>query len=174
MTTPSATDTPGLGTWYYQVIARDAVGNKSTPSTETRVFVATTKTVTPTADTWANEGAPTQVNGTATILFSRSSTGAVPYLRFVLPPVPDGTRLTAAVLRLHTTTNAACGCTTAGSVNSQNVRFAADTWDESTLNWANRPALSGPVLGTLGATGENLSYDVVLDITPLTPLTARR
>ncbi len=82
-------------------------------------------------------------------------------LRFHFPAAPAGQALTGASLHLRTTSLAS-----AGSANTLNVRTATDTWTESGTLFANRPAVSGPTLGTLpGPTAPNTNYDIALDTT---------
>ncbi len=157
------------GTWYYLVAARDAAGNIGPVSAEVSATVApqpATITVSPTADTYANQGAPTTNYGTMSSLNSRGNPAAISYLRMVLPPAPAGKALTSAVLRIRTSTDAS-----AGSVEQHTVRTAVDTWDELTLTWNNHPAITGPLLGTIaGGTVPNTSYDTALDPSALSAL----
>ena len=161
----STTDSPGLGTWYYDVITTDAAGNPSTASdqavaTVTDLVPPTVVTVSPTADTYVNSGAAGTNYGSTSSLLSRGSpSAAASYLRFSLPAAPAGKTLTGVLLRLHTTTDSS-----AGSGDTQSVQIAGNTWTESGMTWNNRPAISGALLGTLaGAPAVNASYDVALD-----------
>ncbi|WP_205739613.1 PQQ-dependent sugar dehydrogenase [Georgenia sp. SYP-B2076] len=104
-------------------------------------------TRTPIADATANAGAPTTSNGTSASLASQGTNpGQIAYLRFALPAAPAGKTLTGAVLRYRTTTLAS-----AGTDEPHTIRVSGDAWSEATLNWANRPALTGAALGTLPA-----------------------
>jgi fibronectin type 3 domain-containing protein len=160
------------GRWYYRVIARDASGNVGPASPEAFVDVAapppTVLSVTPVADTYANQGAPSTNFGTSASLLSRGTSGGVSYLRFALPAAPAGKQLVSAVLRIRTTTEA-----TAGSVDSHTVRLADDQWSESSLTWNNRPALNGEPLATLtGTTAVSTVYDTSVNTDRLAALLA--
>ncbi len=137
------------GTWYYRVIARDAAGNSSAASTQVSAVVSSAPTVVainPVADTYANAGATATNYGTSSTLASRGSIGAISYLRFVLPAAPSGKTLTGATLTIRTTTDV-----NAGSLETHTVALASDVWVENTLTWANRPAITGPVIGTIAS-----------------------
>lgn len=139
----------GQGTWYYRVVAVDAAGNASDASTAAVATVhagATSRSVEPVADTYANEGGPSLNFGTQASLLARGSRGGVSYLRFAVPSAPEGTTLRAAVLRIRTNTDPL-----SGSVDPFTVRLAGDAWNETELTWNNRPAAAGAVLGTLPA-----------------------
>jgi len=157
------------GTWYYRVLAKDAAGNLSSASFEVAASIApmpSVVTVTAIADSFGNAGAPTGINGSSTSLASRGNVGATSYLRFALPAAPSGKTLTNAVLKLRTTTTAS-----AGSLEPHTVQVAANGWDESTLTWNNRPALTGPVLGSItSAAAINTQYETPLDVAGLQPL----
>ena len=160
----------GAGTWYYRVVAKDGAGNRSTPSAQASAVVTSTTTPTtvsrtPTADTYANEGAASTVYGATSSLASRGSLGYVSYLRFVVPAAPSGKTLTGAVLRIRTSSE-----TFAGSASGHSVQFASDSWSETTLTWSNRPARSGSSLGTIAAGAPNTFYDTVLNASALQSL----
>jgi hypothetical protein len=163
-TSPGFTEPLGPGTYYYRVLAQDGAGNLSSPSAQAAATVAaapapTTTTLSPTADTFANAGAPSTSYGSSTTLTSRGSPGAVAYLRFVLPPAPAGMTLTSAVLSLRTTTDS-----TSGSAATQAIAVASDTWNEAALTWNNRPALTSIGVGTVpGGTATSSAFSVPLD-----------
>jgi hypothetical protein len=166
---PSTTtyvDTPGLGTWFYKVIATDGSGNRSLPSPETRAYVAITSALNSLADTYANQGAPSTNFGTQTVLVSSLASGStrIPYFRFSVPPVPAGTSITSAVLRLRSASTTGCNCNTPGTTQPTDVRFADDTWTETGLTYNNRPAFTGPVLTTIPSIPDNASFDANLDV----------
>jgi hypothetical protein len=143
-----------VGTYYYKVVARDAAGNSSPASAQAPATITdpgsvpTVVTLTPTADAYGNAGAPSTNYGTSSSLASRGTSGYASYLRFVLPTAPAGKTLTGATLRLTSSSDP-----TAGSIDVQTFSIAADTWTESTLTWTGRPAVTGPVLGTLSGAG---------------------
>lgn len=162
---PSYNDAGPLaaGTYYYRVTARDAVPNVSNASAQATAVISsgstpTVVTLTPTADTYGNAGATTTNYGTSSSLASRGTSGYATYMRFVLPAAPAGKTLTGATLKLTTSTDA-----TAGTIDPQTISIASDAWVESTLTWANRPAVTGPTLGTLsGATAVSTAYTTTL------------
>ncbi|ABS03311.1 DUF7594 domain-containing protein [Kineococcus radiotolerans] len=167
-TTATAIDDPGTGTWYYRVTAVDAAGNTSPASAQVQVQVergATTVNLSPTADTFANAGAPGTNFGTSAQMTSRGSTGAIAYLRFDLPAAPAGTSLLSATLRLRTSSDSL-----AGSVEPAPIRLATGDWGETTLTWRDKPALGSAVLGTVpaGSTPEQ-PFAVPLTAAALSP-----
>ena len=183
-TTSRIADTTGLsytdtnrpaGTWYYRVTATDAAGNTGPGSNEA---TATTQPSAPptvlavesAADTYTSASAPTTDFGTSGSLAVYGSPDATTVLRFQVPAAPAGQTLTGAILRIRTTSLAS-----AGSANTLNVRSAADSWSETGTLYANRPAVSGPTLGSLpGGTAANTAYDIPLDTSLMTGWTGSR
>ncbi len=165
-TTTSFTEqfNPG-GTWTYRVVAADAAGNESEPSDGTTITVptppvSTVLTLTPSADSYVNTGLKTTNFGSATNVIVDSDPAQYALMRFVLPAAPAGSTLTSAQLRVRTTTSAS-----ASSVDPHTVLFGSDAWTESTVNWNNRPAADGAILGAVPAgTAVNQSYAVALDV----------
>ena len=146
--TSHAATTPS-GTWYYQVVAVDAAANRSAVSPQAQaVVVAPVKVVhvRPSADTYANEGAPSTNYGSSTSLSSRGELGAVSYLRFAVPTAPAGTTLRSAALQFRTTTQSI-----ASSTSSHSVKVAGNSWTESGVTWKARPAVTTQELGTIAA-----------------------
>jgi glycosyl hydrolase family 71 len=91
------------------------------------------------------------------------ATPATSYLRFNLPATPAGKKLVGAALRIHTTTNK-------GSVTgaATNVFLADNVWQEKTLSWKAKPAVTGAPLGTLAkAPAVNTTYRIPLNATTL-------
>ncbi len=183
-TTTRIADTTGLsytdtnrpaGTWYYRVTATDAAGNTGPGSNEA---TATTQPAAPptvlavesAADTYTSASAPTTDFGTSGSLAVYGSPDATTVLRFQVPAAPAGQTLTGAILRIRTTSLAS-----AGSANTLNVRSAADSWSETGTLYANRPAVSGPTLGSLpGGTAANTAYDIPLDTSLMAGWTGSR
>lgn len=168
-------DTPGLaftdsgrpaGTWYYRVTARDAAGNMSEGSTAVVATVQLsgppiTRTAPIVADTFTSAGSPSTNYGTSATLGIYATPSITSLLRATLPDVPDGASITAVTLRVRTSTLAS-----AGSADVVKIRFADDTWSETSTVYTNRPAVSGSVLGTLAAgTLPSTAYDISLDVT---------
>ena len=155
--------TAPAGTWSYRVVAKDAAGNRSAASAEARVVVAapttvvtapTTVRVTPSADTYANEGAPSTNFSTSWSLSSRGNIGAVSYLRFSIPATPAGKTLKKAVLQMRIKPESY-----AGSATAHSVKVANNTWTSTAVTWKSRPAVTTQVLGTVagGTTPDTLS-----------------
>jgi len=103
--------------------------------------------LTPTADAYANAGAVSSNVGSSSSMASQgTSPGQISYLRFALPAAPAGKTLTGAVLTYRTTL-----LDTAGTTEPHTIRFSGNSWVESTLNWTNKPALTGTAIGTIPA-----------------------
>ena len=96
--------------------------------------------------TYTSSSAPTTDFGTSGSLAVYGSPDATTVLRFQSPAAPAGQTLTRAILRIRTTSLAS-----AGSANTLNIRSAADSWSETGTLYANRPAVSGPTLGSCPA-----------------------
>ena len=145
------------GTWHYRVVARDAAGNTSAPSTTVAATVATltqtTSTVLDAADMYVSANTPNDNFGTGTSLSAYGTPSVTSYLRFVVPAGPDGASLTGARLRFRTSNIAS-----AGTANTLNVRTASDSWNETTTTYATRPSV-GSVVGTrAGAPASDTTY----------------
>jgi hypothetical protein len=118
----------------------------------------------PTADSYVRAGAPSTNFGSSPSLYARGgATPAVSYLRFKLPSAPAGKQLTAATLRLRTTTVAS-----AGSKVSQKVTLADDTWTGTGLTWKNRPATRQQLGTVVAGTVRDTPYTPTLQSTALT------
>ncbi len=172
VTGTSSTDTGVLGgTWYYKVIAFDDAGNRSASSDAASAVVvppaSTSTTLSPTADTYVNAGNRTQNYGSTTSAIVDGSPVQQFLLRFDLPAAPSGQQLTSATLRLHTT-----GQSFASSVDDMEVRLASNTWDESTVTYETRPAVSSTVVGTQGPVDLNGTYEITLSASQLRALGA--
>ncbi|MBD7919255.1 DNRLRE domain-containing protein, partial [Cellulomonas sp. Sa3CUA2] len=146
------------GTHHYQVVARDAAGNTG-PAAAAGADVpvpggdAVNVNLSPTSDTYSNQGAPGSAYGTSTSLASRGSLSYASYLAFELPAAPEGLTLVAAHLQVRTTTAAY-----AGSLDEHQVSAITTPWAESTLTHAARPAV-GAAIGTItGATDLSTAY----------------
>ncbi len=137
---------PRRGTYYYRVIALDAVGNKSQASIALKVVVGTHKSatvlLTPTADSYVNEAAPTTNFGAESNMASRGHLGYISYFSYALPKTPAGMKLTSVTLQLRTTTDP-----TAGSAGKHFVKLTTGSWTERRVTWKNRPKPTGSTLG---------------------------
>ncbi len=125
-------------------------------------------TITPAADTYGNQGASSTNYGASSSVASVGGTASVAYLRFLLPTTPAGSVLQSASLRLKTTNIAS-----AGSLGKHLVREGNNTWTESALTWANRPAVTGSTLAEFGISDINLQVSIPLDVPGMTQLTGR-
>ena len=153
------------GTSYYQVLAADEAGNVSGPSNEASATVVplpqpVSLTLTPTADTYVNAGAPNTATGSFTTLATRGTSAYITYMRFnASSQVPAGQHLVSATLRFSTTADSF-----AGSADPQQTVAMAGDWSEATTTYNNRPQTSSTLLGTLaGPTAPNASYSISLD-----------
>jgi len=142
-TATSATVT-GLtnGTAYtFDVRAVNAVGTSLASARSTAVTPrATPRTVTlnPVADTMAKEAAPTSTWGSKAVLTSDKLDTTAPsairsYLRFTVPALAAGERITGASLSLNVT----------NATGNGPALWRTGTFTESTLSWNTKPAHSG-------------------------------
>jgi hypothetical protein len=117
----------------------------------------TAVTLTPTADTYVNSASPGTQYGTSATVWVDNSPINTGYLKFNLAPYA-GRTITAATLKLHTTTSAS-----SGSGGTFTVRpVSDDSWSESTT-YTTRKALGSTILGSLAKpTATNAAYSVTL------------
>ena len=154
------------GTYYYRVVAIDEAGNAGEASDEAKATVAgpppaepVTLSLTPTADTYVNQGAPNATHGAATSMASRGSLAYTSYLRFTPgTTVPPGMRLLSATLRVYTTSDPL-----ANSVDRHSVQTVTGDWTEAGTTYNTRPGVGSAVLGALSPTATNTAYSVELD-----------
>lgn len=106
-----------------------------------------TITVYANADTYVYEAAPTPDAGTDPSLYVMSSVdGNVRTLvGFPLPAIPEGCEITAATLRLESTSE------TAG--RTLEVHQATGAWTEAGVTWGNQPATTGTAAATSSGLG---------------------
>jgi hypothetical protein len=158
------------GTHYYRVLAVDGAGNAGPLSEAVAADVAAVNpdqvvTVASVADTWVNSTATTATAGSSWVFRAKGgSSPQVPYLRFVLPTPPPGTSLAGARLQLRTSSNS-----WSGSGAQYDIRLVSDNaWQEGTMTWTNRPAVSGTVLGSVpGGTSVVQTVEVPLTVQQL-------
>ena len=161
-----------VGTWFYRVIAVDAAGNPSAASAQASAVVSggavQTVVLSPTEDTYAAQASPNTNLGTSASMNARGgSSSFTAYLKFTLPSAPAGTTLTGASLSVRTTTDAA-----AGSADSYVVSLAPSSWSETTLTWANRPAVGAAVGSFAPPTVPNTRYNALVEASALSGLPA--
>lgn len=163
-----------VGTWYYRVAAVDSSGNASAASESvSAVVTAPPQPVASVAtqDSWVNSGSTSATAGSSWVMRARGgSPEQVSYMRFRLPDPVAGRTMQSAVLRLATSENS-----WAGSAAAFDVRLVEDsTWQEATLSWATRPAVSSTVLGTVpSGTVPSSEFDVVLSAAQLAAFAGR-
>jgi hypothetical protein len=106
----------------------------------------------PSADSYIRSSSAGSNYGTATTLQVRS--GYTSLLQFNLAPVPTGTTVAKATLRVYVDS-----VTTAGSFNVKPVNAA---WTETGVTWTSAPALGTAVAGpiSVGTTGQFIVVDV--------------
>jgi hypothetical protein len=165
-----------LGTFYYKVRAKDAVGNLSDPSSAASAsVVANTVTLQVIEDASARSGQPTtNVGSENQVSAVGGGTPVWALLKFNLPAAPPGTTITSANLTVRTSTDPS-----ATSIDSYDVHVLNGAWTESALTWNNRPTGVGAKVGTLtGTTALNTFYTLTGDPVALaglggSPLTLR-
>ncbi|CAN7326610.1 LamG-like jellyroll fold domain-containing protein [Knoellia sp. LjRoot47] len=152
----------GAGTFTVRLTVTDDDGDTGTATaTATPTAPAPPQTVSlvATADGYAHSANASLLTGTHRSMLSDGSPTVTAFTRFALPAAPAGTELLSATLRVRTV-----GTTTAPSVDSLSVRSAANSWDESTLNWTTRPATEAASLGSVGSLpATNTAYEITLD-----------
>jgi hypothetical protein len=164
----SVTTKPNVQDFQYVGVSslrNGRTGTSSTPTPEpTPAPATTTRTLAPTADAYANQGAPTERFGASSSLASQGTKAATAYLKFTLPAAPAGKTLRSATLKVRTS-NAAV----AGSATAHTVKLAGNGWTEAGLIWNNRPAVTGATLGSLTGRAANTAYSATLSATALRP-----
>ena len=115
------------------------------------------QTVTSDADTFVDEAAPAANHGSRGSMFVNSQKPAAnqrALVRFPLPAVPSGCAVTGAALGL--------GALTADTNRTLEAYAAATAWDESTVTWADQPAISG--IAASAPAGINPTFDVLTQV----------
>lgn len=117
-----------------------------TPTTAPANPAAASKTVTvaPIADTYVNEGAPTNNSGVTSSLVSRGSPGATAHLRFRLPAAPQGTTLKSASLEYWVGT-----ADHAESAQAHSLTIGSNSWSETSMTWKTRASVGTELVGTI-------------------------
>lgn len=115
----------------------------------------------PTADAFVDKDAPNANFGHEKGLAIDGSPERISYLKFQMPDL-RGKKITSAVLRVRTT-----GENTSGSANDQAVYQVSDAWDENTITYNNRPQVNSYIIGLLGNTEENTTYDISLSVSEI-------
>lgn len=155
--------TPVVATPYVQDF--EYVGSSSlrqgTSGAGVAVAATNSVTLTPTADSFAQQVAPTKNYGNGTSMVVDGVPGSAAYLRFNLPAAPAGKRLVSAVLKVRTTAESF-----SGSPSAYSIGLAGDAWSETGLVWNNRPAVT-TTLGSVTATSPQTQYSSTLAAAPL-------
>lgn len=155
------TDNPYVQDLQYAAVSSGRTGTRATDPTPPAPPPTGNSLVrlTPEADTYANEGAPTSAFGWSSSLTSRGRIGATSYLRFALPSAPAGRSLIASSLQVRTNS-----LPESGSREPHLLRVSSNDWTESTLTWNSRPEL-GEAVGTIGSnTAPDTAYDIPVDL----------
>ena len=157
------------------VVAVDGAGNVSDASVPVTVTTQDDQagppqvvTVSAVHDAFVSEGSPTQNTGSSWVLRPKGGSSArVAYMSFEVPEPEPGRLLVGAALSLTMSSNV-----WAGGADPYDVRLVPDTsWDESTLTWQNRPAVSGTLLGEIpGGTEPSETYTVTLSAADIVAL----
>jgi chitodextrinase len=144
--------------YTYVVRASDAAGNTSGPSNSAQVTTpaggggGATFTFAPSDDSYVDQAAASSNFGTATRVVADNS------------PVQDGLFKFAVATGACSVSTATLSLTVGsgssdGSAKGGDLRAAANNnWSEGAVTWANAPAASGAILGTLGAVNANATY----------------
>jgi hypothetical protein len=144
--------------YTYRVDAFDGSSNHSAQSTAIPVTTQSTATYTfPTlADAYVAADFSTTNYGLSSTLKADASPEYRSYLRFNVNDISGN--VTSATLRLYTTSSSTTGI--------QAQRVANQNWEESTITYANAPAV-GPVIGSSGnfASGNYINVDVTSLVT---------
>lgn len=112
----------------------------------------------PTADAYVDRDAPDANFAHEKGLAVDGLPERIAYLKFDIPNLRDQ-QITSAVLRVRTT-----GENTSGSANSQAVYQVSDAWDENTITFNHRPPIDSYIIGLLGNTEQNTTYDIPLSV----------
>ena len=118
-------------------------------------------TVLSTADTFSDQNAPASPQGTNADIKVKSQNGSRNrrgYVRFDLPPTPEGCVMTGATLRLFQ------GATQ--GTRTMHVARAASAWTEAALTWSNQPASTGTAVAATNAAGWR-TWDVLTHVTAM-------
>ena len=150
--------TVAAGTSYsYQLKARDAAGNRSGFSNSASVTTpagSTSLTFAAEADAYVEQANPSTTFGTGALLLTDNSPVRHSYLRFTVTGVSGS--IQSAKLRLFASD---------GTSNGPQVFATSNSWSESGLTWANKPAASGSFSDDKGAISSG-SW-VEFSVTPL-------
>lgn len=141
----------------FSLLAFAAVPLSATAASATVTPSPVTITQTPVADTAVNEYAKARAYGSLTnIGVEGSGPSNTPYFKLALPQAPSGTELSSATFRVRSTAESA-----AGSQDGFSVVWASSDWTEPSVVWANRPALTTQVVGTVAGPLARDAYQTV-------------
>jgi chitodextrinase len=146
-------------TYAYYVVAYDNAGNQSMPSNQVTVTtltpppVITNLSFASAADAYVRQDKPTSSYGSSATLITDASPNEDILMRFNVSGVGSG-KVNAAKLRLYVNKNSNSG----GSIK----KAVSSTWNESTLNWNNKPAAGTTVYGNFGSIVKNSYAEVNL------------
>ncbi|MEA2002999.1 MAG: PQQ-dependent sugar dehydrogenase [Actinomycetota bacterium] len=144
-------------TYDYFVVARDAAGNESDPSsteTVTTPSLPSTIVFNPTDDATIRENRPDRNLGAEDVVEVDGRPVKAGLIRFDVSGVGAGT-VVSATLRLYVTNSSSSGGTF--------VAMTDTNWSEATVTWANAPLGDGGTVAVLGRVARNAWIEV--DIT---------
>lgn len=130
----------------------------------TGALIAETLALAPVADADVDSSQPTQISNGATLRAGRDpSMAGTPryraFLRFDVSGVPQGARLTGAILRLHLASSSS------GGIVPLEARAVLAPWSETSLAWATQPATAAPSIVVPIGVDTSVPYDI-----PVAPL----
>ena len=156
VTTWADTGVRAATSYTYEVTALDDAGHESprspaatvtTPPGPVHVFA-------PTDDTYVEQTAPDTTFGAATGLVLDASPADHLLLRFDV--ATSGCAITSAKLRVTVGAGGSDGSLKGGAFSTT----VTTAWSESTVTWANAPAATPTVVGSLGAVNPGQTYEV--------------
>jgi hypothetical protein len=148
-----------LGTHHITAAARNSEDNVGEAQVTLTVNVGTL-TFTPIQDTYGDEAASSTKFGTSTELSvgSTSPTRKQTFLRFDVQGI-DGFPVVSSRLEMVVGTSSTSDGGFAGTVNL----ITNNDWSEANTTWANRPAIDGPVIGSVSTPvvqGQRVTWDL--------------
>jgi hypothetical protein len=112
--------------------------------------------VTPSQDSFTNSAAATTNYG-ANVLLDVDGAKEITYIQFNLASIPSGATVSQATLKLYVN-----AVTTAGSFN---VDYVNGSWEESTLDATNAPALGGSIASNVSITTADKNQYILINVT---------
>ncbi len=153
----SVTKALSIGTHLITTRVTDSKGVTSTASISVMVIAPTILQFTTIADTYVDSSAPTSPFGPIPLLRVGSSPSRITLVRFAATGIGSHT-VARAILRMQADASTGAASDMGGVVHA----ISDHTWDETRVTWNTKPAIDGPVLGTVGAiqSGKTVDFDV--------------